>query len=61
MGRFEWIIVELIVVGLLVYELISIRRTVRRDRENAALADDRAMGDAADHVGQGQHENDHKT
>ena len=61
MGRFEWIIVELIVIGLLIYEMMSIRRTVRRDRQNAALAHDRAMSDAADDVRQGEHQDDHKT
>ncbi len=33
MARFEWIIIEVIVVGLLVAEMVSIRRTIRRDRE----------------------------
>jgi hypothetical protein len=31
-GSFEWIIILLIGMGLLVAELISIRRAVRRDR-----------------------------
>jgi hypothetical protein len=33
MARFEWIIIELIVIGLLVAEVVSIRRSIRRDRE----------------------------
>jgi hypothetical protein len=34
LGRWEWIIVELIVVALLVYELISVRRAMRGDRKD---------------------------
>jgi len=33
MARFEWMIIELLVIGLLLAEVISIRRTIRRDRE----------------------------
>jgi hypothetical protein len=33
LGRFEWIIIELVIIGLLVAEVISIRRSIRRDRE----------------------------
>jgi hypothetical protein len=33
MARFEWIIIELIVIGLLVAEVLAIRRSIRRDRE----------------------------
>jgi hypothetical protein len=32
LGRWEWIIVELLVLGLLVFELVSVRRSIRRDR-----------------------------
>jgi hypothetical protein len=33
MARFEWVIIELLVIGLLLAEVISIRRTIRKDRE----------------------------
>jgi hypothetical protein len=36
--RMEWLIFELAVLGWAVYELWSIRRTIRRDREAAAAA-----------------------
>ena len=36
LARFEWVIVELIVMGLLIWQFVSIRRAVRRDREEAA-------------------------
>ncbi len=32
MGRWEWIIVELLVLGALVAELVSVKRSIRRDR-----------------------------
>ena len=32
-ARYEWLAIELIVLGLLIAELVSIRRTIRRDRE----------------------------
>jgi hypothetical protein len=35
--RFEWAIIEIIVLGLLIAELISLRRSQRRDREAAAM------------------------
>jgi hypothetical protein len=31
--QYEWLLIELIVMGILGYELWSIRRTIRRDRE----------------------------
>jgi hypothetical protein len=34
--RYEWLIVEVIVLGLLVAELIALRRSQRRDRDAAA-------------------------
>jgi len=34
--RYEWLIIEIIVLGLLVAELIALRRTRRKDREAAA-------------------------
>jgi hypothetical protein len=36
LARFEWILIELIVLGLLIWQFVSIRRAVRRDREEAA-------------------------
>ncbi len=35
MARFEWIIIELIVIGLLLAEVVSIRRSIRRDRDRS--------------------------
>jgi hypothetical protein len=31
--KWEWIIVELIVLAVLVYELVSVRRLIRRDKQ----------------------------
>lgn len=43
--RFEWIIIELIVLGLLYREWRSIRRTLREDRARQAAANaERALG-----------------
>ncbi len=36
LAGFEWIIIELLVLGVLIWQLVSIRRAVRRDREAAA-------------------------
>jgi hypothetical protein len=33
LGRWEWIIIELVVLGLLVAELISVRRSIRKDKK----------------------------
>ena len=38
LARFEWILIELIVLGVLIWQCVSIRRAVRRDREAAAKA-----------------------
>ena len=35
MFRYEWLIIEFIVIAVLVYELVSVRRSLRRDREAA--------------------------
>ena len=35
MGSYEWIILLLLFLGLLVWELVNIRRTIRRAREEA--------------------------
>jgi len=35
--RYEWAIIEMIVLGLLIAELISLRRSQRRDRDAATL------------------------
>jgi hypothetical protein len=32
-GRWEWIIIELVVLGFLVAELVSVRRSIRKDKE----------------------------
>ena len=36
MGRWEWIILELGFLGLLIWELISIRRTIRKSKLDQA-------------------------
>lgn len=42
-ARWEWLIIELLVLGLLVVELVRTRRAIRRDRQAAARkAADRA-------------------
>jgi hypothetical protein len=33
LGRWEWIIIELVVLGFLVAELISVRRSLRKDKQ----------------------------
>ncbi|WP_256367019.1 hypothetical protein [Acidisphaera sp. L21] len=32
MGRWEWIILEVGFLGLLIFELISVRRAIRKDK-----------------------------
>ena len=32
-GRWEWVIIELVVLGFLVAELVSVRRSIRKDKE----------------------------
>jgi len=39
LGRWEWALIELIVLGLAIAELIAIRRVQRRDRETRRRAD----------------------
>jgi hypothetical protein len=34
--QFEWLLIEVLVLGLAVFELVSLRRSQRRDREAAA-------------------------
>ena len=33
MGRYEWVIIEFLVLGLCVWELVNLRRIQRRDRQ----------------------------
>jgi hypothetical protein len=33
LGRWEWIIIEVVVLGFLVAELISVRRSIRKDKK----------------------------
>ncbi len=35
-GRWEWIILELLFLGLLIAELISVRRSIRRAKQDEA-------------------------
>jgi hypothetical protein len=32
--RFEWVIIDVLVLGFLIYELVSVRRAIRRDKDN---------------------------
>ena len=36
LGQHEWVIIYVIVLGIATYELISVRRSLRRDREKEA-------------------------
>ena len=36
LGQHEWVIIYVIVLGIAAYELISVRRSLRRDREKEA-------------------------
>jgi hypothetical protein len=36
LARFEWILVELLVLGVLVWQLVSVRRAIRADRAKRA-------------------------
>lgn len=38
MGRWEWIILELGFLGLLVWELLSVRRSIRRAKQEEAAS-----------------------
>ena len=38
LGRWEWLLLELIVLALAVAELVSLRRVQKRDRERKAAA-----------------------
>ena len=33
LARYEWILIELLVLGLLVWQLVSVRRDIRRHRD----------------------------
>lgn len=33
--QFEWLIIELLVLGWLIWELVSVKRSLKRDREAA--------------------------
>jgi hypothetical protein len=33
MARFEWIIIELLVLGILGWQLVSVRREIRKHRD----------------------------
>jgi hypothetical protein len=35
LARYEWILIELVVLGILVWQLISVNRASRGDREKA--------------------------
>jgi len=37
LGRWEWIIIELVVLGFLVAELVSVRRSIWRDKDKPCV------------------------
>jgi hypothetical protein len=37
LAQFEWILIELLVLGILVWQLISVRRAIRADREGTKV------------------------
>ena len=39
MGRYEWVIIEFLVLGLCVWELVNLRLSQRRDRRARARED----------------------
>jgi hypothetical protein len=36
LGRWEWIIIEVVVLGFLIVELVSVRRSITRDKAQRA-------------------------
>jgi hypothetical protein len=36
LGRWEWIIIEVVVLGFLIVELVSVRRSMAKDKAKAA-------------------------
>jgi hypothetical protein len=48
MGRYEWIILEVLFLGLLVWELVRTRRAIRRAKKDATrVTSSAASGTAA--------------
>jgi hypothetical protein len=48
MGRYEWIILEVLFLGLLVWELVRTRRAIRRAKKDATrVTSSAAFGTAA--------------
>lgn len=41
-AQWEWVILELLFLGVLVYELISVRRSIRRAKQEEATKDPNA-------------------
>ncbi len=35
MAQYEWILIEVLVLAILVWQLVSVRRAIRADRERA--------------------------
>jgi hypothetical protein len=35
LAQYEWILIEVLVLGILVWQLVSVRRLIRADRERA--------------------------
>jgi hypothetical protein len=40
LGQWEWLLIEALVLGLAIAELIALRRSQRRDRDAAAARDE---------------------
>jgi D-alanyl-lipoteichoic acid acyltransferase DltB (MBOAT superfamily) len=45
LGHWEWLILELLLLGFLVYELISVNRLIKRDRAGKPKTDDAPPSD----------------
>ena len=43
LARWEWLVIEFAVLALAIFELVSVRRSLRRDREAKAARESRAV------------------
>jgi hypothetical protein len=44
MAQYEWILIEVLVLAILVWQLVSVRRAIRADREKAKAVPPVARG-----------------
>ncbi|MBK7659776.1 MAG: hypothetical protein IPJ28_11740 [Betaproteobacteria bacterium] len=47
LARWEWLVIELVILAIAVRELVSVRRELRRDRERDARLEGRKDRDAS--------------